>query len=173
MYGSAQGSMPHSTACRQRIIEKLNETEAGKLRVYRMLARADRYCAEEVEKGARHDAQGGIDSGGPQAEAPLQAFVPFASSTPSVPVALVENVPAVREMHSGPASTTPQDFEQPDTTAPGPEQEPAAIDICIPQQSSNEGMDVDLVDRESKISTSLPTGIRGVEFARLTDHDGE
>ena len=60
-YGSAQGSMPHSDACRLRIIEELKKMPAGLKRVEKMLERTDRFYAEEIEKNsARPEVQGGL-----------------------------------------------------------------------------------------------------------------
>ena len=141
-------------ACRQRIVEELNKTEGGKLRVDRMLARTDRYFAEEVEKGARLTAQGGIDSG-PQAEAPRQAFVPFAAAAPPVPTTSTIATPHVDQERSQAASTTPKDFEQPVTTS----QEPTVVETQAPQQQVDAGMDVDLVTATVKGQIPIDHGV--------------
>ena len=58
-YGNAQGSMPHSIACRLRITEESKTTPAGAIRVARMTERTDRFLTEAVEKGDQAAAQGG------------------------------------------------------------------------------------------------------------------
>ena len=47
LYGSVAGTMPHSVACRERIMAKLQETEAGRARVAKMTQRVDRYNCEQ------------------------------------------------------------------------------------------------------------------------------
>ena len=65
LYGSAAGTMPHLVACRKRIMAKLQETEAGRVRVAKMSQRVDRY---NVEQDAKQDlgAKGSASSSGPQ-----------------------------------------------------------------------------------------------------------
>ena len=58
-YGNAQGSMPHSIACRLRITEELKKTPAGAIHVVRITERTDRFLTEAVEKGDQAAAQGG------------------------------------------------------------------------------------------------------------------
>ena len=81
--------MPHSTACRLRIIEELKKTPAGAIRVARMTERTDRFLTEAVEKGDQAAAQGGIDVDMPKNGPPPQAFIPFGrAAVPAlVPVA--------------------------------------------------------------------------------------
>ena len=66
--------MPHSDRCRKRIMEKLAETPAGRIRIGRATDRLDNFIAEQI---SRHDqkeehgptAQGEIGGLGNEAEA--------------------------------------------------------------------------------------------------------
>ena len=71
-YGNGRCNLPHSDACRQRIIEKLRETPDGRRRIAEFETKTDRYVAEQVEKNNEPNierdaaAQGGIGEDGRQ-----------------------------------------------------------------------------------------------------------
>ena len=61
LYGNGAGTMPHTPACRARIVNEFMKTPAGKLRVERMTERQNRYIAERIAEdtvGAQRGGQG-------------------------------------------------------------------------------------------------------------------
>ena len=67
--------MPYSEACRDGIMTELAKTEKGRLRIAKMIERADRFLAEHIRKQDEERpaaAQGRKDDGGPQQQDPPQ-----------------------------------------------------------------------------------------------------
>ena len=81
LYGSAAGAMPHSVACRERIMAKLQETEAGRARVAKMTQRVDRYNTEQDLA-----AQGAARSSGPQDPVSMDLPTLKPMDVPDVPI---------------------------------------------------------------------------------------
>ena len=86
-YGNGRSNLPHSDACRQRIMEKLNETPDGRRRIAEFEMKTDRYTSEQIEKQENEPnpetdaaAQGGIAGGDGRQQAVPEADGPRLSS---------------------------------------------------------------------------------------------
>ena len=71
--GKGAGTMPHTPACRARIVEERMKTSAGAARVARMIQRQTRYISEQI---ANQDVRGQ----GAEAAAAAADGVPFSVS---------------------------------------------------------------------------------------------
>jgi hypothetical protein len=140
-YGNAQGSMPHSIACRLRITEELKKTPAGATRVARMAERTDRFLTEAVEKGDQAAAQGGIGFDMPKNEPPSPAFIPFGRAA----------APAVVPVVDGPVAPVAPRPRPPDNDEELAHDEPPEVDTHAPLQGAGDEtpveatMDLDIV----------------------------
>ena len=94
LYGSQAGTMPHSTACRERIMARRMENPAGAARVARMTQRQDRFIAEQIERGDKR-AQG--------AEAPAE------NGLPNLPPPISTTLPSLRPMTVAPEHVETRD----------------------------------------------------------------
>ena len=111
-----------------RITEEVKKTPAGAARVARLTQQADRYLAEEIEKGDQASAQGGMDENVPKTEPPPLAFVPFPqASIPAVvpfaedPIAAADPRPRPRPQdHNEEQSQEPRDIDTPADEPPAP-----------------------------------------------------
>ena len=85
--------MPHTPACRARIVDELMKTPDGAARVARMIERQNRFLTEQVAKGDVR-VQG--------AEASVAADVPPRSDAPGVVPEPVRELPSLRPMRRTP-----------------------------------------------------------------------
>ena len=144
-YGPGTGTMPHSGACRERIMSELAKTEKGRLRLARMNERADKFIAEHMRQQIEATpaaAQGrkdeGMSASGPrQDDAPSADFLPF---EPSQDLAQPPPPPPGTSL-----SGTPAEEHQPQlpSATPGMDEAPHSVP---PGTAQDEGMDVDSVE---------------------------
>ena len=157
MYGPSSGTMPHSDACRARIVAELSNTEDGRARLERLTERTDRYIAEHMKQqieGSAAASQGRNEQNGPQQHSPLLEFLPL--PTPAGqdlgPVPVTQDLGPVPAAAADPATSSSNDSGYLDLGHAGShESGPASFSEAHMDQSHQEGdgMDVGITEVRS------------------------